>query len=347
MSISYVMLVGSIDKLPIRFTDVNVWETYGIPTDLYYADIVDEHGDFCSWDSNGNDDFGEFNWQHGPIDEVDLYADIGIGRLACSSIKEVETVVNKIITYETETYGESWFNNLITMGGDTFPNDGVIEGEFVLQEVIDLMPDFNPIKLWTSLNTFRPMLINYNINKGAGFVSYSGHGYTQGFGTSPPDVEDRIEYYSLRLIGMRNREKLPVFFFDACSTAELDFNWEGFELFYPPLAVIFKILKGSSYDPLELYPCFAWMLMKKENGGAIATIGATRVAFTHVDNWGIHAGASYLNVNFFEGYESGIAVSDMFIYAQNEYLNNVGPDCLTLEEFILLGDPSLKIGGYP
>ena len=145
---------------------------------------------------------------------------------------------------------------------------------------------------------------------------------------------------------MRNRDKLPIVFFDACSTMQLDFTWAGFEEFYPALVGIIKILNMGSYDPLALYPCFAWMLIKKANGGAIATIGSTRVAFTNVDEQGIHAGASYLNVQFFEGYEPGIAVSDMLISAQNDYLLNVGLDCVTLEEFNLLGDPSLKVGGY-
>ena len=346
MSISYVMLVGSIDIVPIRYTDIEVWETNGVPTDLYYADIYDEYWDFCSWDSNGNDRFGEFDWEHGPIDDVDLYADVGIGRLACSSLEEVSLVVDKIITYETETYGSSWFDDIIVMGGDTFPGWSVVEGEVVTQEVIDIMTDFTPTQLWASLNTFRPFKINSEITRGAGFVSYSGHGYAQGFGTSKPDVEERIQYYSYRLPFMRNKEKLPIVFFDACSTTQLDFTWEGLEEFYPFVVGLIKILNMGSYDPLALYPCFAWMLIKKANGGAIATVGSTRVAYTNVDEFGIHGGASYLNVKFFEGYEPGISVSDMLTSAQNDYLNYVGLDCFTLEEFNLLGDPSLKVGGY-
>lgn len=341
------MLVGDIEQLPIRFTDVNVMETNGIPTDLYYADIYDEYGEFCSWDSNENDRFGEYHWEHGPIDEVDLFADVGIGRLACSTVEEVETVVNKIITYETQTATSNWFDKIILMGGDTFPGWSVIEGEVVLEEVAQRMSEFSPIQLYTSLDAFHPFTINQKITAGAGFVSYSGHGYAQGFGTSPPDVETRIQYYSHRLLAMRNKEKLPIVFFDACSTTQLDFTWEGFEEFFPVLVGLIKILQGASYDPQALFPCFAQLLLQKENGGAIATIGATRVAFTNVDEQGIHAGASYLNVQFFDGYEPGVAVSDMFIHAQNEYLFNVGLDCFTLEEFNLLGDPSLEVGGYP
>jgi len=46
-------------------------------------------------------------------------------------------------------------------------------------------------------------------------------------------------------------------------------------------------------------------------------------------------------------YEEGISVSEMFTGSQNDYINYVYKDCVTLEEFILIGDPSLKTGGYP
>jgi hypothetical protein len=86
--------------------------------------------------------------------------------------------------------------------------------------------------------------------------------------------------------------------------------------------------------------------MKKTNGGAIATIGSTRIAFTHVTNEGPQWGAGLLNREFFKAYENKIKLSDMFLKAQNNYLNIHRNDCITIEEFILLGDPSLLIGGY-
>ena len=45
-------------------------------------------------------------------------------------------------------------------------------------------------------------------------------------------------------------------------------------------------------------------------------------------------------------YEPGISVAEMMTSAQNDYISYVGKDCVTLEEFILLGDPSLRTGGY-
>jgi hypothetical protein len=136
-------------------------------------------------------------------------------------------------------------------------------------------------------------------------------------------------------------------FFDACLTAKLDFNIEDLKDYYSsPLIKLLVLLTDLVDDPNVYYPCFAWSFIRKENGGAIATIGSTRTAYTWVDQNGVYAGAGYLDVQFFKAYEEGITVGEMMTQAQNEYIAFVGKDFFTLEEFILLGDPSLRVGGY-
>ena len=49
----------------------------------------------------------------------------------------------------------------------------------------------------------------------------------------------------------------------------------------------------------------------------------------------------------FLAYENSETLGQMMTQAQNEYIIDVPYDFFTVEEFILLGDPSLKIGGYP
>jgi hypothetical protein len=82
-------------------------------------------------------------------------------------------------------------------------------------------------------------------------------------------------------------------------------------------------------------------MVKKSNGGAIATIGATRTAFG-----GIDFGCGYLAIHFWQAYSTSETVSQMMTKAQNDYITNISDDFITVEEFILIGDPSLKIGGY-
>ena len=365
--IDYVLLVGSVDKLPIRTT----WffeEHHGdywnetVLSDLYYADIYDEYGDFCSWDSDGDGMYGEsYHGLPGVDDIVDLYPDVNIGRLACEKNNEVITVVDKIIHYETSTYGESWYNNILLIGGDTFPGWYGNEGEMLNNMVEQIMSDFTSTKLWTSDGTFTSRAVNRELGKGVGFVDYSGHGFEKGIATHPPDDESWVSYGNLNLLGALNRHKLPIIFFDACLTAKLDFNVSELinsisvpvsrnpnpfpnALGRGPLYRMLQPLVASPEKlPLldKLVPCFAWNWVKKDNGGAIATIGATRTAFG-----GFDSGAGKMSLEFFSAYESSETLGQMMTQAQIGYINDVPYDAFTVEEFILLGDPSLKIGGY-
>jgi len=369
LSIEYILLVGSVDKLPIRTTwffqshHGHYWNET-VLTDLYYADVYDQYGNFCSWDSNGNGMYGEsYHGCPGVDDVVDLYPDVCIGRLACEKNSEVATVVQKIITYETTALGKSWFDNLLLIGGDTFPGWNGNEGEILNNMVEQLVPDFTSTKLWTSDGTFTAHAVNRELNAGVGFVDYSGHGFELGLGTHPPnDEESWVRYNVFHLPGLFNGDKLPVIFFDACLTAKLDYNVSELSVFtgevvsqipspYEP-TMLGSSSFSTSFSPFVMFakkagwgdtlvPCFAWRLVKKGNGGAIATIGATRTAFG-----GTESGAGKMSLEFFGAYASSETVGEMMRQAQTAYITDVPEDAFTVEEFILLGDPSLKIGGY-
>ncbi|MBS3748337.1 MAG: hypothetical protein KGY67_01395 [Candidatus Thermoplasmatota archaeon] len=347
--VSYALLLGSVELTPMRETAIRVYHDDNILTDLYYADVFESDGSFSSWDTNNNDKFSEYNWEDGLLEHVDLYPDLHVGRIPCEDEKEVKTIVNKIITYENTAASSSWYKKIILMAGDTFPGHGVIEGELVTQHIAEIMEShgFEPVKLWTSKGNFNPLTINKELTAGAGFISYSGHGYEQGFGTSPPDVEQRIEYFTPYLFGVFNGYKLPVIFFDACSTTKLDFTIEDLQEWYPlPLIKVLSFIYGIEYELDSLYPPISWQIVKKSNGGCIASIGSTRVAFTGVDEDGAHWGAGFLNTHFYEAYEPGAKLGELFTQCQTDYLNEVGTECITLQEFILIGDPSLQLGGF-
>jgi hypothetical protein len=134
---SYIMLVGGLKSriyavprdnpsegsqgwyMPVRYSDLMTSpdDDPGYISDLYYADIYNATGDFCSWDSNGNHVYGEFGGIN--ADKVDLYPDVALGRLPCRSVREVQGVVDKIITYENSA-DPSWFNKMILVSGDGF-----------------------------------------------------------------------------------------------------------------------------------------------------------------------------------------------------------------------------------
>jgi hypothetical protein len=248
------------------------WEYFGeivvpdVLTDLYYADLYDANGSFASWDPNHDGLFSEIRMvmDERPytetlevIDSVEMIPEVMVGRLPCSSVREVKTVVEKIMTYENTTSGSEWFNRLILLGGDTFPSvGGISEGEVVTEHIASLLPGFTPVRLWTSTQGFRPWKINKEISKGAGFVSYSGHGFAYGIATSEYDNPARRYYLLPYILGIRNKQRYPVMYFDACLTGAFDYQVFGIDV-----------------------PCFAWALVKKQNSGAIASVAATRVGF--------------------------------------------------------------------
>jgi len=336
--VKYVLLIGSVYKLPMRTSYIRVWDRWVHPTltDLYYSDIYDTDGEFCSWNSNNNSKFGETVG-----DRLDLYPDVHIGRLACDKFKEVETVVDKIIHYENEAYYQDWFNNMIFIGGNTFLHNAGNEGEEINEINMNIMSDFNPSNIiWTSKDNFNRETISGAINEGAGFLDYSGHGFEHGMGTYPPSNKNFKTYITPYLRDLMNGYKLPIIFFDACLTTKLDFTL-GDLLSYKEYQ-IFKILTLiPGIDEDMKLPCYAWCFVKHEGGGAIATIGATRTAFG-----GVESGAGKISIEFFKAYNSSELLGQMMIKAQNAYVNDVPWDEFTIEEFTLLGDPSLKLGGY-
>jgi hypothetical protein len=335
-SITSVLLVGSDDKLPIRRSYVTLWDRdYQVITDLYYSDIYDVHGNFSSWDTNNNDKFGE------PSDHVDHYPDVHLGRLACGSVDEVSIVGDKIVHYETQTYGSDWFNTMIFIGGNTFRWTPGNDGERNNQIIMDIMSEFSPKIIWTSLGNFDRSTISTAITEGAGLLDYSGHGFENGMGTYTT-LGLQMKYYFTRYIkDLQNGYKLPIMFFDACLTAKIDFVFQDL-LDYRIYWVFNLLAKVLNIDTSKRLPCYAWAFVNHEDGGAIATIGATRIAYG-----GVNSGAGKMSIEFFSAYQSSEYLGQMMTQMQNRYITDVPKDPFTVEEFILLGDPTLKIGGYP
>jgi hypothetical protein len=335
-SISSVLLVGGVDKIPIRRSYVSFWHwDEEVITDLYYSDIYNYQGGFSSWDTNHNDQFGESS------DQVDHYPDVHLGRLACASVQEVTLLVDKIIHYETETYGSDWFNTMIFIGGNTFPWSPGNDGEDNNEILMGIMSEFTPELIWTSLGNFNRLTISQTISDGAGFIDYSGHGFEHGMGTYTPSGLQMKYYFTRYIQDLQNGYKLPVMFFDACLTAKIDYVLQ--DLLDYKEYFIFNILATLlNINTSQRLPCYAWAFVNHENGGAIATIGATRTAYG-----GIDSGAGKMSIEFFSAYETSDYLGEMMTQMQNGYITDVPDDSFTVEEFILLGDPTLKIGGYP
>jgi hypothetical protein len=104
-----------------------------------------------------------------------------------------------------------------------------------------------------------------------------------------------------------------------------------------------------------------WRLVRKPNGGSIAHIGATSVVWGYtgdMDNNGIPDSVEkgllgWINTEFFrlyieEGYHhiGELHWETMRNYCESFNVHSYYLDCKHVQEITLIGDPSLKIGGY-
>ena len=385
MGVNYVLLVGGRKGqttgwyLPVRNTNnyAGVDFESGVDTDLYYADIYKDNGTaFEDWDSNGNDIFAEFTKTSKDI--IDGAPDVYVGRLACRSLNQVKTMVDKIIKYEENKANESWFKHILCIGGDTYPDEGepdAYEAEIDTNLSASYMTGFESEKLWTSTGTLTGQSdVEKAINNGAGFIHMAGHANPHLLVTyTPGDVNKLNRTYILQMYdifhplkfnpNLKNKDKLPVIVIGGCHNSQINVTMTN---------IILGILKEglneyfSTTQPYgdfwkyEWVPkCFSWWLTSKPNGGAIATIGNTGLGmglpgynYTNgLDGW--------LFPRFFYNYGQlnakhvgeahSAAITDYVLTFDINDGDEKEPgdsDRQMIEQWLLLGDPSLLMGGY-
>jgi len=365
--IEYVLLVGGLTSMisgnewyvPVRYVhNDEAGEPYYI-SDLYYADIYDANGNFSSWDTNGNGIFGE--WTFRAKDIIDGYPDVYVGRLACRNTQEVTTMVEKIITYESGC-DPSWFKKVVLAAGDTFndiDSNNYLEGEIATQKTADYLEGFEPVKIWWSLGNLKQSNVVSAISDGCGFVHFSGHG-SPGMWMAKDFTQDPHGKYILGLDVyhmpmLSNDGKYPVVVIGGCHNSM--FNATFVDSF---IGCIKSFSGDLTWYWMPIPECFGWWIVKVNGGGAIGSIGCTGLGYGTIgdsDNDGIPDCIQYLlgwlETRFFElyGQENVDVLGDMWGGAITGYANLFPPmedkiDLKTIEEWVLLGDPSLKIGGY-
>jgi len=374
--ITYVLLVGGLHGQTAQW-DLPIRSSYVVPpeeqeyaeesfiSDLYYADLYDALGDFSSWDSNNDDQFSV--WDESFMEEMDLYPDVYLGRLACRNTREVNILIDKIIVYEAEAADDAWFNNLILVAGDSYDDvNGYNEGELIAEEAITLLPDANPVKVYASIDDINRKTVNTAMNQGAGFAYFCGHGSPLSWSTHfPPDGNHWTTGYTVKdMMFLRNKEKLPITVVGGCHNGQFD-------------VTLMNIVLGIREDGLHYFStnpesfgdfwynawvpnCWAWWLTSCKNGGAIATIANTGLG-THGDgDLNVNGIADYLEVldgwlelRFLElygiehqeflGLNHGQTITE---YLQRFHDDFWKMDTKMVQQWELFGDPSLKIAGY-
>ncbi len=376
-NITYVMLVGNYAQIPARYSNLEtdtggLYEELRFVSDLYYADLYTGNGSFCSWDTDNDGLYAEWPYPEGHPQEdiVDLVPDVHVARLACMFKSEVRTVVNKIITYETTAAESDWFNRMVVIGGDTFEKSieggtDYNEGEEATAKALGYMPQFTPIKLWTTLGNLTLETTQAEIGKGCGFLYFCGHGSPKSWAThNNADYKNWTGMYkNTDMPDLTNKDMSPILIVGGCHNSEFDtapknlilgFLKEGFDYFQ-----VNDTWFGSYYKYNYALECWSWVFVKVK-GGAIASIGSSGFGGVNVGDYNhddipdcTQGLDGWFECEFFRLYnQDNITILGQTYdqahtsYVQNFPVDTYRYDAKILETHILLGDPSLKIGGY-
>jgi Peptidase family C25 len=366
-NVGYVLLVGDVDVMPVRFMVLDrvtpaAFDYAFYPSDLYYSDLAKADGSFEDWNAQ-KDSFhagyfgevrGEKNKQD-PInyDGIDYLPDIAVGRWPVSTVAELRTVIDKTIAYETALQSGSQTNlaAFFAVGGwvdsrglmdklaGRLTNGWRIEERFYSDGAITngLPPDHNQIRAV--------------LNNGARLVIHAGHGAS--------DAWEKC--FSLRdLDVITNSSRLPVILSVGCSTAYFaplppygayvdvggkehngTDNHETFDSPPPPPAPY----QRGRFNPTGL----GEQLLKRGPNGAVAYIGCNTgsqpCALTLADGF-VHALADAKEPRLGDCWASAIR-----FYFEHEHLATLRPNSdwyppsifFQGMKFMLFGDPSLPM----
>jgi hypothetical protein len=352
--ISYVLLVGGLKPgisetwyTPVRYVYVAWpgWENRYI-SDLYFADIYDGNNNFSTWDTDNNDVFSEWPSNKFLLDEIDLYPEVYVGRWPCRNKFELKIIVDKTINYENTHTS----NKIVLVGGDNFEEPG-IEGEIVCDKSIDYLPGFEYEKVYSTEIPLNPKNIRNGLGEGSLFLHMHGHGSPIKWGTHPPEnFEEWEEGLFITDVPWFSNSKYPITLLGGCHTAM--FNVSNFNRIY-------TYYYGLIPDGL------GWWIARKINGGGIATLGYTCYPSASPGEYGdldgdgnnepdcVESGYGYIQLQILKAYgiEDMNTLGECWGYAVEQYLNafklpSTVPHLHTVQGFVNLGDPSLKIGGY-
>ncbi len=342
-------------------------ETYS--SDLYFADVYKYSGGgmpvFNDWDSNENGVYAEGPRLNpsGGYDEPDYYPDVYLGRLPIRYSWEVPIIVEKIIDYERNA-SDSWYKKAVMVGGDGFPYErypgqvtkGLYEGEIVGDEFARLLAKqgFESTKCYCS-NQGNVLVEDSNdvynvISEGCGFVHITGHASPMVLGSYAPDVFPLIPFYTgFNIHQFDNEGKLPFMINEGCHNAQFDVTAQEFIealLSEEPTDFILGRFEWMPHDSSS------WFVLQ-EGGGAIGVIGNTGLGLGGIDEWATKSVGGWIMLRFAHAFSVQGKEYTGSVWAQGitDYINNWpvltdDGDRKTIEERVLLGDPSIKLGGY-
>lgn len=373
--VGYVLLVGDVDVMPVRYMVLDrvtpaAFDYAFYPSDLYYADLARADGTFESWNARRDGFhagyFGEVRGEKnksGPInyDQVNYRPTVAVGRWPVSTADELRIVVDKSIEYEeSATKGTHPGIGKVAI----FHPGGWVDARDQLGRIAEALPGawhcqefFHGDRPTGGAADTAPNETNLLkvLDRGTALVIHAGHGSEHTWeGCFPAPALARVH----------NRGRLPVMISAGCSTAYFaplapydgyvdvagrqhagTYAGEVFNSPPPPPAPY----QGGKYNPTGL----GEQLLKRGPDGAVVYIGCC-------------TGSQPCALTLVEGFVRGLRnspkprVGDCWAdavryYYQAEHLaelkpnNDWYPPSIFFQgmKFMLFGDPSLPMAVEP
>lgn len=236
-------------------------------------------------------------------DQEDILPDMIIGRLPVNNVSELNTIVSKILTYESQSNPNTWEHQALFVADN--PDSA---GNFPL--LTDTLindyptPPFAPQKLYYSPDQWSAesfnLLIDSKWDAGSGVIMFTGH-------SSIFQWAHEILLHRDNVPNLANQEKLPVVLEMTCFT-------------------------GSFQVPD--FPTLDEDLVRHPDGGAVATWGSTGL--------GVATGHHWLAEGFMSSiYQSGGSDIGSATLAGKLNLATSGANEDLIDTFTLLGDPAI------
>ena len=192
---------------------------------LLVGDVAQIPGNSFTASSNSEGDWsGKGDNLYGQIVGNDIYNDVIIGRFSASSVSQVTTQVNRILTYERDlTTSATWCQN--GLGISTTEGSGGHNNEDDYEHIENLRTDllnygystvYQDYKSVSGYPSSTTTTISNHINSGVGIINYCNHGEETGW---------QSHYYmNSNVNALTNDNKLPFIFSVACLVGKYDYS---------------------------------------------------------------------------------------------------------------------------
>ncbi len=202
----YVLLAGDETLLPVRMVYI-FCEGYAdtAPVDLYFADLDG------TWDGNGDGDYGQ------PDDDLDLYADVLLGRGLFSTPEQAGVFVQKSLTYQASPPQGDWRSTAVLCGAVLFEEIGYTSDRGCDSIAVELPSYWDVHKFYEELpgGGFTEHIAV--ISGGTAWNHYAGHGTNTGIWWSEPPLAMMTSWIASD--SLRNGQKAGIHTSIACHPA--------------------------------------------------------------------------------------------------------------------------------